>query len=201
MAGAVASVTDFPLVVIFDLDFTFWPLDVDTDPVLPFSRRGGGGVRANEVIDAQGTLCALYPDVRRVLSEAVACGARVAFASRTTDGAAARAMLEAQGLWVLLRGEERLFQAYPSGGSCKTVHFAKILDALGMKPEDALFFDDMRDNIDAAVKGGTASVLLGSGGLTFTAWEKGLRDWGEMRSRSKAAEGKGRLGEKGQVAR
>ena len=172
-----SNVAPFPRVVIFDLDHTFWPLDVDTDPVLPFSKRGGNGARADEVIDAQGMSMAMFPDVRRVLAAVVKMGARIAFASRTHDSRAARSLLEAHDLWVEIRGDERLFQAYPSGGSggrCKSVHFKKIFHALSLGPEDALFFDDMRDNVDHAMKEGTASVLLGHKGLTWEAWEKGL---------------------------
>ena len=172
-----------PRVVIFDLDHTFWPFDVDTEPVLPFTKRGGNGARADEVIDAHGMSCAIFPDVRRVLAAVVNMGARIAFASRTHDSKAARALLEAHGLWIEIRGDERLFQAYPSGGSgrCKSVHFAKIFNALSLKPEDALFFDDMRDNIDHAVEGGTASILLGHGGLTWDSWEKGIKEWHRTR--------------------
>ena len=174
----------FPKVVIFDLDHTFWPLDVDTDPILPFSKRGGNGARADEVIDAHGVSMALFTDVKKVLAAVVKMGARIAFASRTHDSQAARSLLEAHDLWIEIRGDERLFQAYPSsvsGGRCKSVHFTKIFHALSLGPEDALFFDDMQDNVDHAIKGGTASILLGHKGLTWDAFEKGVEEWHRTR--------------------
>ncbi len=178
MPGGAASLASpspasFPALVIFDLDYTLWPLDVDSDVNGPFRRTAHGGVA-----DRRGLACPLYPEVRGVLELIVKGGARIAFASRTTDGDAARALATAHGLWDLLRGNDRLAQLYPSGGTAKTRHFREILKELpGLSHSDILFFDDMPDNIAQAKKDGATAVQLNSAGLTIAAFERGLEEW------------------------
>ena len=165
----------FPRLVIFDLDYTLWPLDVDTNPTLPFE------VRRGTVFDSRGIECPLYKDVRAVLKAVADGGAIIAFASRTHDGAAARALLEAHGLLHYLRGDERLLQAYPSGGrgKAKTQHFSQIKSAVGgISSRDIIFFDDMLDNIEQARKDGVCSVFLNrDDGLTCEDWLHALDEW------------------------
>lgn len=170
----------FPRLVIFDLDYTLWPLDVDTNPTLPFEVRRGAASGEVVVVDAQGVECPLYMDVRAVLKAVADGGAAIAFASRTHDGAAARALLEAHGLLTYLNGDDRLLQAYPSGGRgrAKQMHFSKIKSALGgISSRDIIFFDDMLDNIEHARADGVVSVLLESNGLTSLHWELALNEW------------------------
>jgi magnesium-dependent phosphatase 1 len=173
-AAPSAAAAPFPSLVVFDLDWTLWPLDVDTDVSPPFRAAPSGSVA-----DARGAACALYPDTRAVLARAAAGGARVAFASRTTDPAAAEALLVAHGLWAALGGERALFQAYPSGGggAAKTRHFAALFEATGAAPADTLFFDDMRDNIDVAARAGVTCVRVDGAGVTLAALERGLAAW------------------------
>ena len=177
----------FPELCIFDLDYTLWPLDVDTHVSVPFTRTSGTGV-----LDAYGTRIDLYADVRRVLQTLREAGVAIAFASRTTDPAAAEALLRAMplhdapsqtlALWDVLPSPH-FFQAYPSGGSgCKTRHFAAIRAASGTAPADMLFFDDMKDNVDAARMGGVTSVHLSRSGLTWAAFQRGLQEWRKSRS-------------------
>ena len=164
---------------VFDLDWTLWPLDVDTDVHAPFTATAAGVVR-----DKHGTPCALYPEVRSVFARLHAAGVRIAYASRTTDPAAAEALLKAHGLWEALRGDRGLFQAYPSGGAlggdraAKTRHFAAIFEALGgeVSPLHTLFFDDLLSNIEVAGRSGVTGVQVDSG-VTLESLEAGLAAW------------------------
>lgn len=165
----------FPALIVFDLDYTLWPLDVDSDVSPPFRVDGG------RVLDMHGRKCPLYPDTRAVLARAAAGGARVAFASRTTDPAAAALLLRAHGLWEVLGGDEALFQAYPSGGggAAKRAHFAALWAATGASPSSTIFFDDMRDNFDVASRDGVTAVLV-TNGVTLDAFDRGLAKWHDL---------------------
>jgi magnesium-dependent phosphatase 1 len=171
---------EFPPLVVFDLDWTLWPLDVDTDTTPPYTACAASGA----VTDSTGAACALYPDVRAALARLAAGGSAIAYASRTTDPAAAEALLRAHGLWAALRGERALFQAYPSGGggAAKTRHFARIHEASGCSAADTLFFDDMADNVAVASRAGVTCVLLPRGGLTAARLEEGLQAWRRARA-------------------
>ena len=185
-----------PRLVVFDLDWTLWPLDVDTHVDAPFSRDAATGA----VRDRSGRAARLFADTRRVLQWLRARGVPVAFASRTTDADAAEQLLKAHllfepgsaaegegassasalTLWDLLPSRAH-FQAYPSGyGSCgggraKTRHFAAIMAAHSCAFEDILFFDDADDNVEVAGAAGVTCVLLENGeGLTQERFERGL---------------------------
>lgn len=172
MAAAAPTPSPFPPLVVFDLDWTLWPLDVDTHCSPPFTTTPSGSVR-----DRHGSACELFPDTRAVLARLAAGGSQVAFASRTTDPEAAEALLRAHGLWGVLQEQRDLFQAYPSGGrGAKTRHFAAIFGATGWQPADTLFFDDMHDNVEVATRAGVTCVLL-ERGITLQALESGLAAW------------------------
>ena len=168
----------YPSLCVFDLDWTLWPLDVDTDRSPPFTATAG------VVRDKHGTPCELYPEVRSVFARLQAAGVRIAYASRTTDPGAAEALLKAHGLWEALRGDRGLFQAYPSGGAlggdraAKTRHFAAIFEALGGEgsPRQTLFFDDLQVNIEVARRSGVTGVQVGRG-VTLGSLEAGLAAW------------------------
>ena len=171
----------YPAVVVFDLDFTLWPLDVDCTAT-PFvsSTRG--------VVSADGKRLAPFPEAPACLATLFDAGVRIAFASRTHDPAAAEALLKllplpsqtraGSSLWDALRGERAMFQAYPSRGArAKATHFAAIASASGAPFSDMLFFDDLIENVRDAEARGTACVHVGSAGLTRGALEVGLARW------------------------
>jgi len=86
-----SSTPPLPRLVVFDLDWTLWPLDVDTHVDAPFSRDAATGA----VRDRAGRAVRLFADTRRVLQWLHARGVPVAFASRTTDPDAAEQLLKA----------------------------------------------------------------------------------------------------------
>ena len=199
MAAARASPTDaLPSLVVFDLDWTLWPLDVDVHVDAPFSRAPAG-----HVTDRRGRAVSLFADTRRVLHYLRARGVAVAYASRTTDAEAAEALLKTvlllepghivgggagateasvtneTTLWDLLPSRAH-FQAYPSGGGgrAKSRHFAHIVAAAKVEAHEILFFDDAPDKVEVASQAGIVSVLLEGGkGITWSRFERGLAEW------------------------
>ena len=179
MARAQQESLAYPALMITDLDWTLWPMDVDTDVTPPFHKQGG------EVLDKYGARCTLFPDVRVILEDLKRHGVTISYASRTTDGDAAETLLKAHDLWGYLEGNRDLFQAYPSGGvGAKTRHFGEIYKATNLTACDTIFFDDMPDNIAVASASGVVSVQVGRGeGLTFNHYNDALRRWREAQKR------------------
>jgi magnesium-dependent phosphatase 1 len=170
--SSAAGSADFPPFIVFDLDFTLWPLDVDSDVSPPFTTRAGA------VYDKRGYRCSPFPDVPSILARCAASDTVVAIASRTHDPAAAEALLRELGWWDLLRLDAGRFQAHPSrGAQAKSGHFRDLFAATGFTAADTLFFDDMPDNIECTIEGGIASIFLGRDGLTLKAFEAGLAAW------------------------
>lgn len=184
---------DYPKLVVFDLDWTLWPLDVDTHVDAPFRRTSSG------VVDSCSRDVFLFPDTRRVLQELRANNVPIAFASRTTDPIAAEALLKSfllhdhgnstHTLWDCLASRDH-FQAYPSrGGRAKTKHFSEIMKAhektfSGISFHDVVFFDDAEDNIEIATEAGIVSVYLERGeGLTYELFTLGLKRWRQGRGK------------------
>jgi len=184
----------YPKLVVFDLDWTLWPLDVDTHVDPPFQR-----TPSQNVIDRCGRIVDLFPATRRVLKELKANNVPIAFASRTTDPEAAEALLKTFllyedkhnnhnspdsdiTLWDCLASRDH-FQAYPSrGGRAKTKHFSEIMKAhTRINPiefKDILFFDDAEDNIEVATEAGIHAIYLERGeGLTYDLFIQGLNRW------------------------
>ena len=180
MARAQQEEEPYPTLMITDLDWTLWPMDVDTDVTPPFTRQEGG-----QVVDKYGARCPLFPDVRSILEDLKKHHVTISYASRTTDGDAAEALLKAHDLWGYLDGNRDLFQAYPSGGvGAKTRHFGEIYKATKMSALDTVFFDDMEDNIAVAGASGVVSVMVGRReGLTFKHYNDALRRWREAQKR------------------
>jgi methionine salvage enolase-phosphatase E1 len=72
------------------------------------------------------------------------------------------------------------FHAYSRDGigNGKDKHFAALQSTTGIAFKHMLFFDDMKDNIDAAAKQGTTSVQLNNrAGLTVEAFACGIEGW------------------------
>ena len=170
-AAALCAGGGFPKIVVFDVDNTLWAGDVDMDIELPLKSAAG------KVTDNRNRGIDLFPDVRAIFKRLSSAGCTLAFASRTTDAETCEAFLKAQGLWEYIEGRRYLFQAYPSCGSAKTRHFCEIFSGTGLGPPDALFFDDLRENIVAAHAQGLCSIVVLREGLTMGLLDKGLAEW------------------------
>ncbi|KAN0063106.1 hypothetical protein ACQY0O_004269 [Thecaphora frezii] len=92
--GAVASLEKLgqplPKLVAFDLDFTLWPLWVDTHVDPPLKRKGNA---INKVVDRYGQPLSFFPHVPSILFYLKRHGVEVAAASRTCAPPAARQAL------------------------------------------------------------------------------------------------------------
>jgi len=80
------------------------------------------------------------------------------------------------------------FHAYSRDGigNGKDRHFAALQAASGVPFKNMLFFDDMKDNIDAAARQGTTSVLLQRNGLSLQAFIAGVDGWRKRQINSNA---------------
>jgi magnesium-dependent phosphatase-1 len=172
--------------VAFDCDWTLYPYDCDKDRVAPFENFPYG------TADYYGRPSAAYPDVPQILGAIADAGIPVAFLSRNPSSFSIEDLLTTLPLCSIKFGphaslwdtmpDERYFHAYSSGGygKGKDRHFDALQKVSGIRPKQILFFDDLKENIDAAVARGTMSVLVGTSGLTWAAFADGILGWRKM---------------------
>lgn len=185
-----------PSIIAFDCDWTLYPYDCDKDRIPPFERCRHG------VTDFWGAWADPYPDVPSILGSIYDAYIPVAFLSRNPSEHAVENLLRSipldsmrlrhASLWSAMPSKE-YFHAYSSGGygKGKDRHFAALRAATGIHPNHILFFDDMKENTDAAAAQGTTSVLVGTSGLTWAAFTAGIVAWREQLEKIEAAEAAG----------
>lgn len=186
-----------PGLVVFDLDYTLWPLWVDTHVDSPLRRRGDN---INKVYDRNGQPLSFFPHVPSILFWLKRRGIPIAAASRTSAPSVARQALN--GLYLIDdsdlveeqgKGEKRLVKAidlfdyqeiYPGS---KITHFRKLHEDSGVEYEDMIFFDDEYRNAEVGNKLGVHFVEVGHQGTDLGLVEKAMREWREKKaSRTKA---------------
>lgn len=181
-----------PAVIVFDCDWTLYPYDCDKDRGAPFTRNLSG------VNDFWGRWSDPYPDVPHILGAILDAEIPVAFLSRNPSADAVENLLRTIPLYSKKRGTLSLwaampnrtyFHAYSAGGvgKGKDRHFAELRMITGIPFNQMLFFDDMKDNIEAAAAQGTTGVLLGRPGLTWAAFTAGITGWRERLEKIEAA--------------
>ncbi|XP_014261590.1 magnesium-dependent phosphatase 1-like isoform X4 [Cimex lectularius] len=144
----------FPKLVVFDLDLTLWPFQVDKC-VSPFLTRD------DLVVDSQNAVCKLYPEVFQLLSYLSSLDVSLAIASRITDVAGAVQLLHN----LLIRDFFDFVEIYPTR---KTLHFIELKRKTGFEFEQMMFFDDDWRNIKAVSKLGVACYqVIGGVRLDF----------------------------------
>jgi len=183
---AAAALRDGPTpsILVFDCDYTIWPFDCDKHVVAPFTRTFYGGVS-----DRHGRPSNAYPQVSGIFGAILDSGIPVAFLSRNPSADSVRQLLTAtpclnrvgsieKSLWDTMPSQD-YFHAYSRDGigNGKDRHFAALQAASGVPFKNMLFFDDMKDNIDAAARQGTTSVLLQRNGLSLQAFIAGIDGW------------------------
>jgi magnesium-dependent phosphatase-1 len=173
-----------PSIIAFDCDWTLYPYDCDKDRIPPFERSSHG------VIDFWGAWADPYPDVPSILGAIYDAYIPVAFLSRNPSADALENLLRTiplnsrrqhpASLWSTMPSKD-YFHAYSSGtyGKGKDRHFAALRASTGINPNHILFFDDLKENTEAAAAQGTTSVLLGTSGLTWAAFHAGIVGWRE----------------------
>ncbi len=182
-----------PGLVVFDLDYTLWPLWVDTHVDSPLRRRGND---VNRVYDRNGQPLSFFPHVASILFWLKRRGIPIAAASRTSAPSVARQALS--GLYLAddsslipnptqtgAQGTEppKLVKAidlfdyqeiYPGS---KITHFRKLHADSAIPYQDMIFFDDEYRNAEVASKLGVHFVEVGHQGTDVGLVEKAVREW------------------------
>ncbi|UZJ55280.1 hypothetical protein CBS101457_004600 [Exobasidium rhododendri] len=191
-----------PKLVAFDLDYTVWPLWVDTHVDTPIKRKGDS---LNKVVDRNGTTMSLFPHVPSILFFLQSQEVIIAAASRTSAPTAARQAL--QGLVLMddslpptLHSSTRQSQVIQSRTPVKAMslftqqeiypgskltHFKSLHAKTNVPYEEMLFFDDEHRNAEVG-KLGVHFQLVGHQGTDLATFERGIREW---RAKKKAREG------------
>ncbi|ORY77351.1 magnesium-dependent phosphatase-1, partial [Protomyces lactucae-debilis] len=162
----------FPKLIVFDLDYTLWPLWIDTHISPPLKR-----VYASALKDRHGETLAFYKDVPGILVSLHKQGVALGIASRTSAPDLARealTLLQVQGHEgpVLSIFSKKAIEIYPGS---KMKHFRAIHKHTGIAYEEMIFFDDEARNREVAGLGVT--FVLVPQGVTQSVFERGLRDW------------------------
>ncbi|KZT52745.1 hypothetical protein CALCODRAFT_501938 [Calocera cornea HHB12733] len=170
-----------PKLVVFDLDFTLWPLWIDVHS------KGGPYTYSkpnNAAIDRKGYHVQPFADVPKVFAYIRdTLGCQIAIASRTSAPDRARAVLS---LLELEDGTKMIDhvvhpQMYPGS---KMTHLRRLATLTGIPNHEMLFFDDETRNKEVEQLGvtfilvddeeGVTEEALCKGLLTFERWRKEL---------------------------
>ncbi|KAL7008053.1 hypothetical protein EMMF5_002235 [Cystobasidiomycetes sp. EMM_F5] len=182
--GVAASSPRMPKLVCFDLDYTLWPLWVDTHVSPPLKRKGSKDI--NKIYDKYDSQMSFYSDVPSILVELKdSPDVHVAIASRTSAPKAAEQALDQLLIPQSSRPEAGLIRAiecfntkeiYPGS---KLTHFRSIHKKTRIPYEEMVFFDDESRNREVAKLGVT--FVLVPHGVDRAIYEKGLQDWRDSR--------------------
>jgi len=168
-----------PKLIAFDLDYTLWPLWIDTHVDSSLKRDGD---TLNEVYDRFGNKVAFYHDVPQILHQLRAAGVVVAACSRTTATALAR-----QALSLLLLPPKagdadspvmpaiKFFDQLEIYPGSKIAHFKQLHKKTGIPYSEMLFYDDEMRNKEVESLGVTFQLV--QRGLDRTCFERGLETW------------------------
>lgn len=184
-----------PKMIVFDLDYTLWPLWVDTHVTPPLKAVAGG----RTVKDATGDETGFYSDVPGVLRAIREKGIVLGAASRTSAPDLARSMLGL--LLVLMRGEDdregkagsasprravELFDYLEIYPGSKITHFKKLHQKSGIEYEEMLFFDDESRNRNVEELG--VKMQLVRTGVSRKEIDAGVQSWRERNRRTSKEE-------------
>ncbi|KAN0109355.1 magnesium-dependent phosphatase-1 [Russula decolorans] len=169
----------YPKIIAFDLDYTLWPLWIDTHVGSSLKRDGD---TLNEVHDRFGDKVSFYRDVPQILHRLRSTGVIIAACSRTTATALAR-----EALSLLLvppnAGDDKSpvmpaitffdqLEIYPGS---KMAHFKQLYKKTEIPYSEMLFFDDEMRNREVESLGVTFQLV--QRGLDNACFEKGLENW------------------------
>lgn len=131
----VKLVGELPQMVVFDLDYTLWPLWCDTHVTPPLLRRGND---MNQIYDRHGEGVGFYPDVPDILLQLHHSEIHVAAASRTHAPKVARQMLSELTLHGARRDAGRDSLRAKDAGSKGTVSAIHLFDSMEIYPGSKL---------------------------------------------------------------
>ncbi|KAH8857490.1 Magnesium-dependent phosphatase 1 [Schistosoma japonicum] len=157
-----------PKLIVFDLDFTLWPLWCDTHVFPPFVHKNG------TVYDTYEKRVDVYPDAQlilRMIRESPEI--KLACASRTSAIDVAQQLLQALN-WSHLFD---YIEIYPGS---KVAHFKKFHELSGIMYKDMVFFDDETRNIHEISQLGVHCHLVNDG-ITLSLLENALNKFQHSR--------------------
>lgn len=147
------NVSSKPAIIVFDLDRTLWPFQVDKDTANPFRRHG------DTIVDSTGKKVSLFPGVPELLKGLVTRGFTLAVASRIEDIMGAFQLLHLFELTSVFTFKE----IYPTS---KVLHFREIQRKSDIHFNDMIFFDDDERNIKSVGRLGVTPFLVPEGGVS-----------------------------------
>ncbi|CUM65323.1 uncharacterized protein PRCAT00002958001 [Priceomyces carsonii] len=165
----------FPTAVVFDLDYTLWPLWCDTHIAMPLKP-----VSRSKVIDSEGMEISFYKDVEHILLDLKEKSIPIVGASRTATPKIAQKLLS-----LLQIGDKPAITYFDSlqwGQGSKVNHIKRAAKDLGLSKDmekgGFILFDDEWRNRDVESIGCYfAYVSDERKGLTHTIYTKELDKW------------------------
>lgn len=157
-----------PDLIVFDLDYTLWPLHVDCDIELPLQRR-----EARVVVDANGNEIEPFEDIEEILTtlreKCLTDKQHLAVASKAQFADKAMALIEQLG-WT------KFFSSFQIYSEPKTKHMSVLRDEFKLdRYNQILFFDDHPVNIRNVIElGVVAHKIDKSIGLNVNEFQRGL---------------------------
>ncbi|KAF8485702.1 magnesium-dependent phosphatase-1 [Russula ochroleuca] len=169
----------FPKLIAFDLDYTLWPLWIDTHVGSSLKRDGD---TLNEVHDIFGDKVSFYHDVAQILHQLRSAGVVIAACSRTTATDLAREALslllvppKAGDASSTVMPAIKFFDQLEIHPGSKIAHFKQLHKKTGIPYSEMLFFDDEMRNKEVKSLGVTFQLV--QQGLDNACFEKGVENW------------------------
>lgn len=163
-----------PRLIVFDLDYTLWPLWIDTH-ISPPLKPIAPAPSTTELVDRSGSKLAFYRDVPKILQDLRHAKVKVGIASRTSAPALARTalrLLHIDAKVANLFFDPDAIEIYPGS---KLTHFRKLHEKTGIPYDEMVFFDDESRNREVS-KLGVTFVLVPEG-VNRSIFNRGLEDW------------------------
>ncbi|EFX76478.1 hypothetical protein DAPPUDRAFT_55201 [Daphnia pulex] len=178
IAVLTENISVLPKLIVFDLDYTLWPLWIEMySPPFHLERN------EPQVRDKGGRIVNPYPDVKDIIVELKESGIELGIASRTPEIKGARRLVETLGWDKYIPFKE----IYPG---CKTTHFENLCKHTHIPLSEMLFFDDEERNIKDLTAAGVVSCLVDDRGVTRKAVRDGLLKFEKERSHDKEVQSK-----------
>jgi len=187
-----------PKLIVFDLDETLWPFNCANDENFNEIKDIEWTIDSNQnVYDNKGKLANCYPDVKEIIGMLYDNNIDVAYATHNPYKNQVTKLLKIspiqtkdksmKTLWDAGKEHNGFLQAYGTGSHWhdinfklipqKTLHFNELKKAYGLNFNEMLFFDDCPLNIETALKMGIPSILLKPAGLTWKAFNEGIKNY------------------------
>lgn len=166
---------NYPLAVVFDLDYTLWPCWCDTHLSPPVKRKTN-----TTAIDSYGTELSFYKDVESIILELQREDVVIIGASRTATPRIAQELLSI--LHINDIPAIKFFHSLQWGQGSKTKHISKAAKELGLEKELSsggfiLFDDEWRNRDVMKLNCHFGHIPDETKGLTRQIFEKNLQEW------------------------